>query len=816
MKKRIFTFFFSVLLIAAAVTLGSCEGDAKPEEKEYTAEVKYTVTYSSLVGDVPAVFQVKPNTKITEDQLPVLFAEGYNFEGWYIGNELVTEGYVITKNITIIAKWTPKNFVLKFDANSGSGVTESQTYTYNVLQAIKASNFTAPIGYYFYCWNTEADDSGKRYFPGDKITLSDNLTLYAIYVEKGMHGITYVSSVEFENNNPASYKESADFVIQNPANVTGYIFDGWYETSDFSSEKITGWSKGTKAENIVLYAKWNPVKFKVTFNANYGIGSTESQNFEYGVPQILNANAFTRKGYTFKNWNTKWDGSGTSYSNEVLAVINSVSDVTLYAQWETITYTISYITNDRNISEESDKYTVESDSFYLCTPWRTGYTFAGWYLNPDFTGDKCIEIPHGSTENVIVYAKWDVKTYKVTFMPNGGEGASYTQEFTYEDYKKLTPVAFTKLGYNFVRWDTSSDGTGFSYGDEKYYKVDTYSPSDITLYAIWSIDTYYITYEFLTDDPLVSNDPRNPQSFKVDDEPFFAFDAKRAGYTFAGWYKKYDEETETFSDRLWLAEAIDPAKNTNNITLYAKWIPNTTTPYLCKIMLETLDGTYESYSSNYGFGTTDTKAEPIEPWLSLSGFHNAGCDDVIIKGDGSTVLNMYYDREIIVYKFVLGGGHFELPCSVKDKMIVGKYGQPITVVDPVLDGAYFNGWVSDYDEQTYDSDEITALGLENITFTAEWTKASIINITMGALNDITVVQDVDGNQVTLTATEGYDVYEWSDSYTMYSEISNSLVIDTTGMIPGVHEYFVEAYNLDDDDCEIENSRRSAIIYVEVQ
>ena len=69
-----------------------------------------------------------------------------------------------------------------------------------------------------------------------------------------------------------------------------------------------------------------------------------TQDFIYGTPQNLTANSFTKDGNSFKEWNTKADGSGISFSNE--AEVNNLSEIDgdifeLYAIWEAQgTYTV--------------------------------------------------------------------------------------------------------------------------------------------------------------------------------------------------------------------------------------------------------------------------------------------------------------------------------------------------------------------------------------------------------------------------------------------------------------------------------------------
>ena len=71
----------------------------------------------------------------------------------------------------------------------------------------------------------------------------------------------------------------------------------------------------------------------ITFNANGGSGSVETINTYLGVANTIPSNALTRTGYTFSHWNTKADGSGTSYATG--SSITPIGNVVLYAQWKT-------------------------------------------------------------------------------------------------------------------------------------------------------------------------------------------------------------------------------------------------------------------------------------------------------------------------------------------------------------------------------------------------------------------------------------------------------------------------------------------------
>lgn len=71
----------------------------------------------------------------------------------------------------------------------------------------------------------------------------------------------------------------------------------------------------------------------VSYKSNGGSGSMDSQTFypDDGESVTIKANGFTRSGYSFVNWNTSSDGSGTSYNAGAKYSGNGIS---LYAQWK--------------------------------------------------------------------------------------------------------------------------------------------------------------------------------------------------------------------------------------------------------------------------------------------------------------------------------------------------------------------------------------------------------------------------------------------------------------------------------------------------
>lgn len=113
----------------------------------------------------------------------------------------------------------------------------------------------------------------------------------------------------------------------------------------------------------------------------------------------------------------------------------------------------------------------------LPIPTKTGYTFAGWYENQEFSGDPVTDVPTDSTKNLNFYAKWTANTYTVIFDANGGS-VNPTSAVTVAGKLTSLPTP-TYDGYDFIGWYTQKDGG-------KKVTTDTVFAMDSTIYAHWS------------------------------------------------------------------------------------------------------------------------------------------------------------------------------------------------------------------------------------------------------------------------------------------------------------------------------------------
>lgn len=161
-------------------------------------------------------------------------------------------------------------------------------------------------------------------------------------------------------------------------------------------------------------------------------------------------NPNTRTGYTFKEWNTKPDGTGTKYTS---SSIFPTSDLVLYSIWTINKYKATFLDYQGNIIEttEWDYNTTPSCSKTPTKPSdaQYHYTFAGWQNIGPITQDITYT-PTWTTTDVlytVIWKNWD-GTELETDIVKYGDIPSY-------DYASGTPIkpATQEHYYNWIGWN---------------------------------------------------------------------------------------------------------------------------------------------------------------------------------------------------------------------------------------------------------------------------------------------------------------------------------------------------------------------------
>ena len=153
----------------------------------------------------------------------------------------------------------------------------------------------------------------------------------------------------------------------------------------------SGTISAANVDNVGLTCTTNT--YTVTFDGNTSDGgSTATQTLDYNTPTALTANGYTKTGYTFDGWNTLANGTGTDYADEAEYTIGT-ANVTLYAQWTVITYTVGGTATGLNgtavlQNNGGDDLNVTGESFTFATGLANGATYAVT-IETQPTGQTC-------------------------------------------------------------------------------------------------------------------------------------------------------------------------------------------------------------------------------------------------------------------------------------------------------------------------------------------------------------------------------------------------------------------------------------------
>lgn len=334
------------------------------------------------------------------------------------------------QTMTLYMLWNPISYTVKFNGNgSTGGSTASLGMTYDVSKNLTSNGFTK-TGYHFAGWNTKADGTGTAYYNGQSVRnmTTVNGTTINLYAQWSTNSY----SIAFNGNGYTGGVTSgmtmnfnqAKNLTANGYTKTGYYFNSWNTKADGTGTKYTDKQSvnnltSTNGAVVYLYAQWTSISYTINFNGNGHTGGTMSPlTMQYDQAKNLTANAYTKTGYHFIAWNSRADGTGSSYTDKQsvknLTSVNNGS-VTLYAQWEINQYTVTFNGNGATGGSTANMTLKYNETKALTANGftRTEYKFVCWNTKADGSGTKYSNqqsVVNLSTVNgatVTLYAQWE-------------------------------------------------------------------------------------------------------------------------------------------------------------------------------------------------------------------------------------------------------------------------------------------------------------------------------------------------------------------------------------------------------------------------
>ena len=180
------------------------------------------------------------------------------------------------------------------------------------------------------------------------------------------HKITY-NLIGGKNaaSNPVTYKTGQTITLAS-ATKTGYRFSGWYSDKTYNNQiKVI---PATSNQDIVLYAKWTKITYKITYTLNGGKNNSKNPKSYTVTTKKITLQEPTRTGYYFNGWFI-----GSKKQGKTINV--TTGDIKLTAKWTKYSKKV-YLKKNTNIYKtNSTKSKLESavkDQMYYSSGIKVG------------------------------------------------------------------------------------------------------------------------------------------------------------------------------------------------------------------------------------------------------------------------------------------------------------------------------------------------------------------------------------------------------------------------------------------------------------
>ncbi|WP_048500701.1 InlB B-repeat-containing protein, partial [Chryseobacterium koreense] len=312
----------------------------------------------------------------------------------------------------------PSSYTLTYNGNGNTGGTAptdpNNPYAAGATVTVlgNTGNLTKSCAN-FSGWNTAANGSGTSYAPGATFSINANTVLYAQWVST-------TKTVTFNGNGGTGTMTSqsactATALSTNTFTRTGYTFAGWNTAANGSGTAYANNENYNFTADATLYAQWTANNNTITFNGNGADGGTTStQTLATGATANLNANGYTRTGYTFAGWATT--AGGTVAYTDGQSYTMGTANVNLYAKWTPNNYQVIFDKNDAAAIGTMANQTIPYQTSANLTNngyTKSGYVLKEWNTAANGTGTG---YANGATftmnnlGNVTLFAQWEVYT----------------------------------------------------------------------------------------------------------------------------------------------------------------------------------------------------------------------------------------------------------------------------------------------------------------------------------------------------------------------------------------------------------------------
>lgn len=425
--------------------------------------------------------------------------------------------------------------------------------------------------------------------------------------------------VKFNFNYDGTYekkmvKTGEKVTLPNTPKRPGYTFGGWYlDHTKTSSDVFDGTLPIT--HDVTVYARWlkNSNEHVVTFH--YMDNITESRKVVVANKAVMEKPqdpSYPDGTKSFLQWYTD-----ILYSTPYDFTKPVEQSFDLYAKWAVSKATVVFDYNYIGCPSPT-QVTVELDSPMkeITVPEREHFAFKGWFTKA--VGGERFDFSSPVTSDMTLFAHWEESDSLITFDINGGTLPTGTKTSTYvekgksaEAFASLLEEKLTYTGHDFKGWyeeKLNPDSDDDSTLGKKKADLSSLSVAQ-TFYAGWALSTYDVIFNLAYDGSTDAPETQKVKYGKLANEPAAP---TREGYLFSGWYK---------DEALSIQFTFD-MKVTEDITLYAKWIEDISTPENVSVKYYVDDTLYSEKSIAFNqSASTDLPKDPQKDNAIFDGWY---------------------------------------------------------------------------------------------------------------------------------------------------------------------------------------------------
>ena len=351
----------------------------------------------------------------------------------------------------------------------------------------------------------------------------------------------------------------------------GYYLDGWY------------YDNGTKLSlpitlcngNQSVTAKWVAYKHNVTYDLQGGKYDNDKRTELNGCKIIPNGVYHMKSGCGTNMYMHVAQLDDERHSRPATVIYSGADYIQtewIFERYEHTQY--YYIISNRNglaLGLDSDPSHNQTNVDLELWSQEEGIADYLWYLKDEGNGNvsvynkstgQCLDVKSAGTENGTWVQQYNANhSYAQWWKLESVSQKDYPDRKQFGDHNLvINSVEPVYTNHTFIGWNTSRDGTG-----KFYYPGDTYSAintgTNVTLYAVWQIDNYVITYDSNGGTgTMATQSAKGETAVKLTKNVF-----QRAGYLFTGW------ATDRYAMK---PSYLDEAQYPNmvpEVTLYAQW-----------------------------------------------------------------------------------------------------------------------------------------------------------------------------------------------------------------------------------------------------